>query len=186
MKKIFPSIYLIKMITKESQADPSKSFYDIFGEPYPEFKKQNGSNNLDSGIDFNTNNYNSTIDPEELKSKINYQDLIEYAIKIVKKTVKCEDTLIKQIMYAGLSSYIQSDPINLAILAPTSEGKTYAVEECLKLFPKQDVLMIGSMSTKALIRKKGILVDSNNQPIEERLKQIREVKKSKKKQTRTR
>jgi hypothetical protein len=54
-------------------------------------------------------------------------------------------------------------------MAPTSEGKTYTVEESMKTFPKQDVLTIGSMSTKALIRKKGILVDSNNQPIEAKL-----------------
>ena len=75
-----------------------------------------------------------------------------------------------------LVSYIQNDPINLAIIAPTSEGKTYAVEECIKFFPKQDILKVGSMSTKALIRQKGMLVDSNNQPIEERLKHLRKQK----------
>ena len=61
-------------------------------------------------------------------------------------------------------------------MAPTSEGKTYAVEECMKIFPKQDVLTIGSMSTKALIRKKGKLVDSNNQPIEGKLRNLRKQK----------
>jgi hypothetical protein len=69
---------------EELQEDPSKSFYDIFGERYPDFENQKGCNNPDSGIDFDTNNYNSTIDIEELKSKINYLDFIEYAINIIR------------------------------------------------------------------------------------------------------
>ena len=34
------------------------------------------------------------------------EDFIDYVIKKVKKTVKCEDALIRQILYTGLSSYI--------------------------------------------------------------------------------
>jgi predicted oxidoreductase (fatty acid repression mutant protein) len=48
----------------------------------------------------------------------------------------------------------------------------------MKIFPKQYVLTIGSMSTKALIRQKGILVDKYNQPIEGRLKDLRKQKES--------
>lgn len=58
-------------------------------------------------------------------------------------------------------------------MAPTSEGKTYAVSEVIKLFPKQNVWMIGNMSPKVLIRDKGILVDQNNEPIIERVKEIK-------------
>ena len=61
-------------------------------------------------------------------------------------------------------------------MAPTSEGKTYPVEETIKLFPKEDVYKIGSMSAKALVREKGILVDKYNQPLEERLKELRKNK----------
>jgi hypothetical protein len=157
---------------KQEQDDWSKSYYDIYGEHCPEFKSQENTSSSNS----NTNNNNNIMDINDLRSKINHRDFIEYAINIVKKTVKCEDILVKQILYTALSSYIQNDPINLAILAPTSEGKTYAVEECMKIFPKQDVLTIGSMSTKALIRKKGILVDKYNQPIGGRLKDLRKQK----------
>ena len=40
-------------------------------------------------------------------SLINYQT--------IKKTVKCEDAPIRQILYTGLSSYVRDDPINLGI-----------------------------------------------------------------------
>ncbi|MGD1837602.1 MAG: hypothetical protein ACPKPY_06040, partial [Nitrososphaeraceae archaeon] len=59
------------------------------------------------------------------------------------------------------------------IIAPTSEGKTYPVEETMKFFPKEDVYKVGSMSTKVLVREKGILVDKYNQPLEERLSKLR-------------
>jgi hypothetical protein len=81
----------------------------------------------------------------------------------LKKTVKQEDSLVRQICYTGLSAYT-NDPINLGIIAPTSEGKTYPVIESIKLFPKEDVWLIGKMSTKMLVRQKGTLVDENNEP----------------------
>ncbi|HEX6645730.1 MAG TPA: hypothetical protein VF047_00970 [Nitrososphaeraceae archaeon] len=58
----------------------------------------------------------------------------------------------------------------MGIMAPTSEGKTYPVEETLKFFPKEDVYKIGSMSAKVLVRKKGVFVNKNLEPIEEKLK----------------
>ena len=113
-----------------------------------------------------------TIDEQELKSKINNDDYVEYLIQIIKKTVKCEDSLIRQILYTGLSSYIQDDPINLGIIAPTSEGKTYPVEECMQYFPKTDVYKVGSMSAKVLVRQKGILIDKNGNPIDQKIKDL--------------
>ena len=114
--------------------DFSKSFHDIFGEHYPEFKNQSDNSNPDINIDLNVKNYKNIIDINELKAKINNYDYIDYAIKIVQRTVKCEIIFIKQILFTALHSYIQNDPINLAIMAPTSEGKAYAVEECIKIF----------------------------------------------------
>ena len=125
-------------------------------------------------INDSENNYKKlTIDEQELKSKINNDDFVEYLILIVKKTVKCEDSLIRQILYTGLSSYIRDDPINLGIMAPTSEGKTYPVEECIKFFPKEDVYKVGSMSAKTLVRDKGILVDTNLISIEDKLRELK-------------
>ena len=117
-------------------------------------------------------NDNTIIDEDGLKSKINNNDFFEYVIRTVKKTVKCEDALIRQILYTGLSSYIQDDPINLGIIAPTSEGKTYPVEECMKFFPKEDVYKVGSMSAKVLVRQKGILIDKDGNPIDQKIKDL--------------
>ena len=54
----------------------------------------------------------------------------------------------------------------LGIIAPTSEGKTYPVIQTLRYLPKADVWNIGAMSTMALVRDQGILVDKNNKPIQ--------------------
>ena len=79
-------------------------------------------------------------------------------------------------MFTALSSYVHNYPITLAVLALTSEDNTDVVEKCLELFPKQDILKIGSMSIKELIKQKGILVDSNNQPIEGKINELIETK----------
>ena len=108
----------------------------------------------------------------ELDSKIPDRDYAESAIRTIKRTVKQEDSLVRQIFYTGISKD-SANPINLAVLAPTSEGKTYAVLESLQYFPKQDIWKIGSMTPKVIIRLNGILVDSNNQPIADRIKELK-------------
>ena len=75
-------------------------------------------------------------------------------------------------MYTGLSAYIPDKTTNLGIMAPTSEGKTYAVIETLQYFDEEDVENVGKMSTMALVRKKGILIDKNGQPIDKQLKEL--------------
>src|SRR4051794_26047739 len=91
--------------------DWTKSYFDIYGEHCPNLNSKGNTINNNKDI-LNTSNYQPVIDVRDLRTKINYQDFIDYAINIIKKTVKCEDTLIKQIIYAALSSYIQNDPIN--------------------------------------------------------------------------
>ena len=95
----------------------------------------------------------------------------DYVIKTAKKTVKSEDSLIRQLFYTGLSAY-SNNPISIGIKAPTSEGKTYVVKEVImKFFPKKDVWVIGSMSPKVIIRQKGKLVDSDtNELLEPKIK----------------
>ncbi len=51
-------------------------------------------------------------------------------------------------------------------MAPTGEGKTYAVIETLMYFPKHLVWNIGAMSTMSLVRDQGVLVDKDNKPIQ--------------------
>lgn len=111
-------------------------------------------------------------DQSKLSDKLPEKNFVEYVVNTTKKTVKREDTLIKLILYSGLSAYT-NDPLNLGIIAPTSEGKSYAVSQTIKLLPRQDVWMLGSMSSKVLIRDKGVLVDNdNNQPIKDKIQEI--------------
>jgi hypothetical protein len=79
--------------------------------------------------------------------------------------------LIRKLVRVGLSAY-GNDPINLAILAPTSEGKTYTAVKVLELFPKEDVIFVGRMSPSALVHDRGILVNSKNEPIEDAIKEL--------------
>ena len=57
-----------------------------------------------------------------LESEVPNKDYAEYVIQATKKDVKCEDYLVRQIAYVALSKD-STNPLNLLILAPTSEGK---------------------------------------------------------------
>jgi hypothetical protein len=101
----------------------------------------------------------------ELNASIEGKDFVKYAMEITKRYVRQDPALVSQVTYTGLSAYTD-DPLNLAILAPTSEGKTYAALKTLAIFPNKDVLKIGTMTPKVIVRSKGILVDADNNPIQ--------------------
>ena len=61
----------------------------------------------------------------------------------------------------------------MGIVAPTSEGKTYPVIEVLKFFPTEDVHYIRPDATMTLVRQKGILIDNNNQPVKDKIKELK-------------
>jgi hypothetical protein len=130
----------------------------------------NGDGN-DGGNNTSDNDYYGTLE-RELISKIDDRDYVEFGIRTIKQTVKQEDSLVRQVVYTVISKDT-TDPINLAVIAPTSEGKTYAVLESLKLFPEKDIRKIGSMTPKVIIRQNGILVDRDNQPIADRIKEFK-------------
>ena len=76
-----------------------------------------------------------------------------------------------------LTAY-SNDPHNLAINAPSGEGKTYNLTKVGNLFPHNDIMFISHMSDKALFHRKGILVIKdelgNYIPIEDKIKEIDE------------
>lgn len=109
---------------------------------------------------------------EELESRIPDKDLAEFTIRTIKLTVRQEDSLVRQIFYTALTKD-SAIPINLAVLAPTSEGKTYPIKETVQYFPSQDIWKIGSMTPKVIIRQSGILIDSNHQPVEDKIKELK-------------
>ena len=72
------------------------------------FEKQNHSE-----INYNENNTDNKliINEQELKSKIHNNDFFKFVVKAVKKTVKCEDALIRQILYRGLVPIYRTTPL---------------------------------------------------------------------------
>jgi len=81
--------------------------------------------------------------------------------------------LVAIVLRTMLSAYT-SNPLNLMIKAPTSEGKTYAATQVQKIFPEKDILLLGGMSPTALIHDQGIMVDQDDNPIEEKLQELHE------------
>jgi hypothetical protein len=100
---------------------------------------------------------------------------IESVLGVIAREVKQEDRLCRQICYTLLSMYTKS-PINLAINAPTGEGKSYPVKKVAELFPQPDVLFLSGMSDKALFHRPGVLVvkdeSGSYQPIEDEIAEI--------------
>jgi hypothetical protein len=112
-------------------------------------------------------------------------DYVEYLIDCIKREVKGENALVRQITYTMLSSY-GNDPINLGVLAPTSTGKSYPIKGVSEYTPGgKEVRIIGSMTPKVLIREQGILVDKHGNPISKDVRRLKnaisEAKKSKSK-----
>jgi hypothetical protein len=105
-------------------------------------------------------------------SEGDFQNKIEYLIESASKTVVEEPVLVRQLVYSFLSAYTDS-PINIGIMAPTSEGKTFPVDEVSNFFPNRDIIRIGSMSPKSLVRDHGILVDADNVPIQNKVNKLR-------------
>ncbi len=101
---------------------------------------------------------------------------LDYVIQTVLKEARQEDRLVRQLIYAGLSAYTQN-PVNLAINAPSGEGKSYTINKVFNMFPKCDVISLVGMTDKALFHTQGKFVIKNEktgelEDIEPRLNQI--------------
>ncbi len=100
---------------------------------------------------------------------------VNSALDVVAKEVKQDDRLCRQVCYTLLSMYTKN-PINLAINAPTGEGKSYPVKKVADLFPHSDILFLSGMSDKALFHRPGKLVIKNEkgeyQPVENKIAEI--------------
>lgn len=118
------------------------------------------NDNLDKNNSENikSNNLN-TIKKLDSTTKIEKKEehSLQYCIDIIQREVKEDNKLVKQIIVIMLSAY-SNDPLNLAINAPSGEGKSYNLTKVGNLFPKEDILFISGMTEKALFHRKGILV----------------------------
>ena len=137
-------------------------------------KEEKHDNDDPDNVSENNNTYKSL--EKYLKNELiaaGIHSPAEYAINIINKTVKLDDSLVRGVFYTGCSTWI-SDPLNLGIIAPTSEGKTYTVLQVLQYFPRRDVKYIGSMSPKVIIRQNSILVDADTlKPIQADIKALK-------------
>lgn len=110
----------------------------------------------------------------EIKFQIkNFQDEkpLDIIVKYLNTRIKEDPLLVKQLIRVYLSAYTDN-PINMALLAPSSDGKTYATVEVSKIFPKEDIILIGRMSPTALIHQHGFLIDEEGNNIEDTLEEI--------------
>lgn len=105
------------------------------------------------------------IEREKLETPL--QQITRYANTIIKEDPK----LVDQLLRVCLSAYTDN-PINLAVLAPSSEGKTYATVKITDLFPKEDVIAVGRMSPTALIHQHGKLIGKDGNSIQEKFNAI--------------
>lgn len=85
--------------------------------------------------------------------------------------IKSDKEFVRKLIRVSFSAYT-NNPINLGVMAGSSEGKTYAVVKVTECFPEKDVIYIGKMSPTALIHQHGMLVDSSHNPIEEKLENL--------------
>jgi len=99
-------------------------------------------------------------------------DLFDTLVEIRRSTVKEDDFMVKQALLHMCSSYL-SEPANLGVQAPSSEGKTHPLVEVAKFFPEGDVLYLAGLSPTALAHDHGILVDlETREPLAPKLREI--------------
>lgn len=104
-----------------------------------------------------------------------YGEPIKQIEKYLDTQIKDDPRLVKQLLRVYFSAYTKN-PINMAILAPSSDGKTHATVQVAKIFPEKDFISVGRMSPTALIHQYGVLVDENGNNIEEKLKTLQKIR----------
>jgi len=91
--------------------------------------------------------------------------------KYLNSKIKDDPLLVKQLLRVCLSAYT-NEPINVGVLAPSSEGKTYATVEVSELFPEKDVISVGRLSPTSLIHEYGEKIDNDGEPVLPRINKI--------------
>ncbi len=104
---------------------------------------------------------------------VNHGRQIEQIENYLNSIIKLDPRLVKLLVREYFSSYTNS-PINTAILAPSSEGKTFATVEVSKIFPEKDIIRIGRLSPTALIHQEGFYIDEDGNNIEEEVDSLDE------------
>lgn len=157
----------------------SSKWFELVEQQRQNNQRSEDKTGSDDDIASSSSSSSSSDSKKEPEEDQNLQDLlprdtkpVEYSIDIIKRNIKGEDPNIRIIVYAGLSART-FNPLSVALRAPTSEGKTHLVVGALSPFPREDVMFVGSMSPKVLIRQIGLLVDENNEPLQPRINELK-------------
>ena len=111
-------------------------------------------------------------DFEEIISEIAGKDVFAILFKTLSRTVK-RDHYAKQFdLLHSVSAYCNS--INLLKDSPTSTGKTYPLIQAVKLFPPEDVMLLGGLSPTALAHQHGVPVDEEGTPLTPKINELQE------------
>lgn len=103
------------------------------------------------------NGYNGSKNSfSDIKRMPDTQNLKKDLIIDVRNEVKDEHRNIDIVLNTALSAFTDN-PINLAVVAKSSEGKTYLVTRTLERFPKEYVIMLRKASPKVFTRERGKL-----------------------------
>lgn len=100
---------------------------------------------------------NTPIDTSQFE-EINSEDIL----KILGLTIMQDNTNKLITFYALLSVYTDNSQINVSFNAPSSSGKSYIPLEVSNLFPKQDIMILGSASATAFYHEQGVYDKENN------------------------
>lgn len=92
-------------------------------------------------------------------------DKLSKIVSILSKEVKQEEENLYRVLLGGLSAFT-TEPLNMRIFAPTSEGKTYLLEKVSNIFPQENIVKLASASPtsfkydngKSVIEEKGVFV----------------------------
>jgi len=109
---------------------------------------------------------------EEIINEFKGKDTYPILLKTIGYTVK-RDNIAKQHDLLHVSS-MYAAPINELKEAPPSEGKTYPLMQIIRLFPREDVMVLGGLSPTALAHDYGIPVDPTGKDLRPRIQEIRD------------
>ncbi len=124
------------------------------------------------GERINSNNGILILKKYDIEFDTNSDLLIELE-KSFSKTIKRDTDLIYQILFNGLSAFTK-EPSHLMVMEKSSEGKTYPALQIAGRFPKNHVWTIGSATPQSFKYEYGSLVDSEYNPIEDKLEEFDE------------
>lgn len=160
-----------------SEIDEHRESDDNSGKDSAKTLTNNNEGNSDESPDNNTQNTtNATYNVEPDRNKLlepnakfirsdnsisstTSRDL-DFCINIMLKEAVKEDKLVKQVFLTMLSAYTNY-PLNLAINAPSGEGKSHVLKKVADLFPIGDVIQVTDMSKKAIFHRNGCLALRN-------------------------